>query len=91
MRGECHRASWKKGHKALCRPLKELKTGDLVVLVGLDKAGLNEQIRQLGGYDESKGRWMVTWFNGSNALLIKPGNFYRVLTVEEVAIILRQD
>ncbi|ORY15658.1 hypothetical protein BCR33DRAFT_338975 [Rhizoclosmatium globosum] len=74
---ECQREHWKE-HKLSCRPVHELKKGDLVRLLGLsDSSDLNRRFRELGNYVEAKGRWEVTWIGGTNGILVKPENLKR--------------
>ncbi|KAJ3282071.1 hypothetical protein HDU79_010279, partial [Rhizoclosmatium sp. JEL0117] len=88
---ECQFTHWKAGHKLYCRPINELKKGDLVTLHGLVSAShLNKKYRELGDYIEAKGRWEVTWIGGTNGVLIKPENIRRIVTAEEKEALYRQ-
>ncbi|ORY44018.1 hypothetical protein BCR33DRAFT_233483 [Rhizoclosmatium globosum] len=82
---ECQRVHWKAGHKRCCRPAQDLRKGDIVQLQGLvARSDLNGSYRELGEFNQEKGRWEVTWLRGSNGILIKPDNLVRAVTVEEM-------
>jgi MYND finger len=57
---DCQRADWKKRNKQECRPPRDFRAGDLVLMDG-SKAGLGEVNGELLGKDEARGEghWLV--------------------------------
>ncbi|KAJ3074936.1 hypothetical protein HDU98_009814 [Podochytrium sp. JEL0797] len=88
----CQKKDWKAEHKQFCRAPDVLRKGDIVKLAKLvEQMELNNQFRELGEFNVKKGRWAVTWFGGSNEILVKPENLIRILTSEEKEYLLNQE
>ncbi len=57
----CQRMDWKEGgHKSLCRPQKDFRKDDVVVVQGIEsKPELNGKLMVVVEPAESEGRWQV--------------------------------